>query len=122
MTSFLLQIAIGLAAGILSGLFGIGGGVVIVPALVLLMGYSQVSASGTSLVALLAPVGILGVWQYYAAGKIGVPEIKTGLFIALGLVFGVLGGAKIATSISDQTLRKAFAVFLAAIAIRIWWK
>lgn len=122
MTNYLLQLAIGLTAGILSGLFGIGGGVVIVPSLVFFLGYSQVSASGTSLVALLAPVGILGVWQYYAAGKIGTPEIKTGLFIALGLLFGVLGGAKIATSLSDQTLRKAFAVFLAIIAVRIWLK
>jgi uncharacterized protein len=112
----------GLVAGVLSGMFGIGGGVVIVPMLVLLFGYTQQTASATSLVALLLPVGILGVWQYYGAGKLSPENIKFGLFVALGLFIGAFFGSKISLASSEETLRKGFAVLLVAVAVRLWFK
>lgn len=82
-------IVIGLIAGVLSGLFGIGGGVVIVPALVLLGRMAPKQATGTSLAALLLPVGALGAWQYYRNGLL---DLRAATLIALGLFFGALVG------------------------------
>ncbi|MEE9904425.1 sulfite exporter TauE/SafE family protein [Chlorobium sp.] len=113
---------IGIAAGLLSGMFGVGGGVIIVPALVLMLGMNQHSATATSLVALLLPVGILGVLEYYRAGKISVDNIWIGLVIAAGLFAGAFFGAKIAGSLSGDILRKAFAVFIGIVALRLWFK
>ena len=113
------MLIIGVAAGILSGLFGIGGGLIIVPALVWL-GFTQHAASGTSLVALLLPVGLLGVYEYYQSGKIGMDHIKFGLLIAVGLFIGAYFGSKISISISGDLLRKGFAVLLGFMAIRLW--
>lgn len=112
-------IAIGLGAGVLAGLFGIGGGIVIVPALVFLLGMSQHTATGTSLVALLLPVGILGVWNYYQSGNITAEHIKFGLIVAAGLFVGTFFGSKIALDLSKETLQKAFAVFLIILSIYI---
>jgi uncharacterized protein len=116
----LFYISTGVAAGILAGLFGIGGGIVLVPILVLALGFSQVTASGTSLVALLLPVGILGVLEYYRSGKIGPEHIKIGLFIACGMVVGTLLGAKVAVILPENIMRRAFAVFLVVVAVKIW--
>lgn len=115
----ILFIAIGLAAGVLAGLFGIGGGVVIGPALILLAKYPPQLATGTSLGALLLPVGALGAWEYYRRGNL---NITTSLWIALGLLFGAWVGAKLAQSLSGPQLQKAFAIFLVVIAIRVWVK
>lgn len=119
MTVFYMLI-IGIAAGILSGLFGIGGGLIIVPALVWL-GFTQHAASGTSLVALLLPVGLLGVIQYYQSGIIDMGNIKSGLLIALGLFVGAFFGSKISVAISETMLRKGFALLLGFIAVRLWF-
>lgn len=119
MTIFYMLL-IGTAAGILSGLFGIGGGLIIVPALVWL-GFTQHAASGTSLIALLLPVGLLGVIQYYQSGLIGIDNIKLGLFIALGLFVGAFFGSKISVSISETLLRKSFALLLGFSAVRLWF-
>ena len=89
----LIFIAIGLAAGILAGLFGIGGGILIVPALVQFAKMPFKQAVGTSLGALLLPVGLLGAITYYKAGNL---EPRASLLVALGIVFGALGGAKLA--------------------------
>ncbi|ACF46798.1 MAG: sulfite exporter TauE/SafE family protein [Prosthecochloris sp.] len=117
---FLLMIATGLAAGVLSGMFGVGGGVIIVPVLVLALGFTQHAANATSLVALLLPVGLLGVLEYFRAGKIGTDNIWFGLLIAAGLFFGALLGAKLANGLSGDVLRKMFAVFLGIVAVRMW--
>lgn len=117
----LIFVAIGVFAGICSGLFGIGGGVVIVPILAILLAYPQHVATGTSLVALLLPVGILGVWKYYEAGKILPENIYAGLWIALGIFAGALLGAKIAVDLDEQLLRRMFAVFLLAVAVKLWF-
>jgi uncharacterized protein len=115
----LLFIGIGLAAGVLSGLFGIGGGVVIGPALILLAGFIPVAATGTSLGALLLPVGALGVWEYWKRGHINLPA---SMWIALGLFIGAWFGARLAQTLSGPTLQKSFAVFLVIVAARVWWK
>ena len=110
----------GVLAGIFSGLFGIGGGIILIPILMFLFKLPQATANGTSLVALLLPVGILAVWQYYKAGKIGPENIKAGLLIAVGLFIGAYFGARLAIFLPPQLLKKAFAVFLVAVAIRMW--
>ncbi|HEU4748454.1 MAG TPA: sulfite exporter TauE/SafE family protein [Gemmatimonadaceae bacterium] len=112
-------IAIGLAAGVLAGLFGIGGGIVIGPALILLRGFSPQLAVGTSLGALLLPVGALGAWEYYRRGNLNV---TAALWIALGLLLGAWVGARLAQTMSGPALQKSFAVFLVLIAIRVWVK
>ena len=113
----MLFLLIGLGAGLLSGLFGIGGGVVIVPALVFLAAMAQKTATGTSLGALLLPVGALGAWQYYKAGAL---EPRAALLIAPGLLVGALIGAKIALQLPSRDLQRAFAVFLVVVAGRMW--
>jgi uncharacterized membrane protein YfcA len=115
----LLFIGIGLAAGVLSGLFGIGGGIVIGPALILLAGFIPVMATGTSLGALLLPVGALGVWEYYKHGHI---NLTASMWISLGLFIGAWFGARLAQNLSGPTLQKSFAVFLLLVAVRVWWK
>jgi uncharacterized membrane protein YfcA len=112
---------IGLCAGLLSGMFGVGGGIIIVPALVFFFGMSQQSANATSLIALLLPVGLLGVIEYYRSGNISVEHIGFGLTIALGLFAGAFFGALIATGMPSELLKRFFAVFLVFVAIRLWF-
>ena len=112
-----LYILIGLAAGVLSGLFGIGGGVVIVPALLLLANMTPLAATGTSLGALLLPVGALGAWEYYRTGNL---DIRAALLLAAGLFFGAFFGAKLAQMFTPLVLKRVFAVFLVLVAIRVW--
>ncbi len=112
-------LAIGLAAGVLSGLFGIGGGLLIVPALVFLANFPTKLALGTSLGALLLPVGLLGAYTYYQAGNVNP---RASLLIAVGLFLGAWGGAKIAQELSAATLQRLFAVFIVLMAIRLWVK
>jgi uncharacterized membrane protein YfcA len=115
----ILFIAIGLAAGVLAGMFGIGGGIVIGPALILLAKYQPQLATGTSLGALLLPVGALGAWEYYRRGNL---NITAAMWIALGLFLGAWFGARLAHTLSGPQLQKAFAIFLVIIAIRVWVK
>jgi len=112
----LLFLAIGLAAGVLSGLFGIGGGLVIIPALVLLMHMDQHTAQGTSLGALLLPVGLLGFLSYYRHGHV---HLMGALFIALGLFLGAWVGGVIANALPVRTLSRLFALFLLFVAVRM---
>ena len=114
-TIFLL---IGLGSGVLSGLFGIGGGVVIVPALMLIARMPPAVATGTSLGALLLPVGALGAWAYYQNGTL---NIRAALLIALGLFIGVWFGAQIAQHLTPVQLKRIFAVFLVVVAARVWF-
>src|SRR6478672_3031689 len=111
----ILFIAIGLGAGVLAGMFGIGGGIVIGPALILLAKFQPQLATGTSLGALLLPVGALGAWEYYRRGHLNV---AASLWIALGLLFGAWAGARLAQTLSGPQLQKAFAIFLVLIAVR----
>jgi uncharacterized membrane protein YfcA len=111
-------LTIGLAAGLLSGLFGIGGGIVIVPALLLFGRMDPWTATGTSLGALLLPVGALGAWQYYKNGHV---NITASLLIALGLFLGAYFGARVGMSLNPTTAKRSFAVFLILVSARIWF-
>ena len=113
----MLFLLIGFVAGILSGLFGIGGGIVIVPALIILADFGQKRATGTSLASLLLPVGALGAWVYWKDGNI---DLKAAGFIALGLAIGVFFGAKLVQQVDAVMLRRSFAVFLAIVAVKVW--
>lgn len=115
-TTIILLILIGLAAGFLSGLVGIGGGIIIVPALVLLLGFTQKQAQGTSLGIMLLPIGILAVMQYYKQGYINVNYV---LIVALAFVAGGFLGSKLALSLSDERMKKVFAVILFLISIKM---
>lgn len=112
----------GFVAGILSGLFGIGGGLVIVPALIYLFKVPQHTATATSLVALLLPVGLLAVYEYYRSGKLTPENIQWGLLIALGLFLGAFVGAKVSNYLSEIILRKSFALILFFGAIKMWFQ
>lgn len=111
----------GLATGVCSGIFGVGGGIVLVPILVLVFGLSQTAATGTSLVALLLPVGLLGVLNYYHAEKITGMHIKMGLIIAVGIFLGTYVGSIFSVAVSAATLRKMFSLLLLVVAVRLWW-
>lgn len=106
---------IGLLAGVASGLFGIGGGIIIVPVLVGLLQYEQKRATAISLGALLLPVGLPAVITYYEAGELDIP---TAIPVALGLVVGALGGAKIALGLPSVRVRQLYGVFILLIGIR----
>ena len=100
---------IGLAAGVLSGLVGVGGGIIVVPALVLILGFSQQEAQGTSLGLLLLPVGILAVINYYNKGFI---DVKVVGIMALAFVVGGYFGSKLAVTLSEVVVKRIFAILL----------
>lgn len=104
-----LYIAIGLAAGVLSGIFGIGGGVGIVPALIYLGGFTQHRATGTSLAVLLPPIGIGAMWEYYRHDNVNV---QAAMIIAVAVFAGGWLGAIVANRVSGPYLRLAFSVFV----------
>ena len=112
-----LFLLIGFLAGVLSGLFGIGGGVLIVPALMWVARMPAIQATGTSLGALLLPVGALGAYEYYRKGNVNV---SASLLIAAGLLLGAWLGARWAHTLSPVHLKRAFALLLVAVAARMW--
>ncbi len=120
----ILLLVVGLIAGIFSGMFGIGGGVVIVPALVLI-GLEFKEAVGTSLAALLMPVAIFAVIAYYRAGKL---KFGIAFWIALGLILGGVVGAQIATALETDILVRLYGIFLLYVGWRfleprkLWWQ
>jgi hypothetical protein len=107
--TILAALVLGLLAGVLSGMFGIGGGLVIVPALVVIFGDELKTATGTSLFALMWPVGLLGVLEYWRRGEM---KPVVGLWIAIGLFFGAYVGAKITGMISPAMIRRIYGIFL----------
>ena len=116
MAQLLLLLLIGLGSGVVSGMFGIGGGVIIVPALVYIAGFSQHLAIGTSLAILLPPVGLAAVIEYYRHGHV---DLKVALIVALGLFLGAWAGARYANRLSGPHLRMAFGIFVVCLGIYI---
>ena len=112
-------LALGVAIGIISGLVGIGGGALLVPCLVLMYGMSQRKAQGTSLGALLLPIGLFAFWRYYQDGAV---DLKLAILVAVGFAFGGWFGGGWAQHLADATLRRGFAVLLMVIAVRMFFK
>lgn len=108
-TLIVILVIIGLCAGMLSGLIGVGGGIIIVPALIFFLGFSQHQAQGTSLGLLLLPIGILAVMNYYQKGLI---DVKIVGIMALAFVVGGWLGSKLALTLSEVMLKRVFAVIL----------
>jgi len=114
----IMLILIGVAAGLLSGLVGVGGGIIIVPALVYILAFTQKQAQGTSLAILLLPIGILAVLNYYKDPTVQL-DVKVVALIAVGFLAGSYFGSKLALSWSDITVKKVFAIFLLLFAIKM---
>jgi len=114
--TILSLVLIGIFAGIMSGFVGIGGGVIIVPALVYILGLSQHEAQGTSILLMLPPIGILAFMNYYKAGQI---NISYGVVIAIAFVIGGYFGSKLSLQISAGKVRLIFGILMLYVAIRL---
>lgn len=114
--NYLVLLAIGLVAGVFAGMFGIGGGLIIVPALLFLVKMKDLEAIGTSLAALIPPVGLLGAIEYYRNGYI---NIKYAALIAAGIFVGALFGARIMIGLPPGIVKRVYAAFLIAVAARM---
>ncbi len=114
----LVFLGIGLFAGVLSGLFGVGGGIVIVPGLMFLAKFPAIKATGTSLGAMMLPVGaFIGAMTYYENGNL---DLRASVLIALGMIAGAYIGSHAVQHLSDVQLRRAFAVLLAISSVKVW--
>jgi len=116
---FSLMLLVGIIIGTFSGLIGIGGGVLLIPALVYFFGMSQHQAQGTSLALLLPPIGLLAVIKYYQQGYV---DFKVAAIIAVGFFVGGFLGAKLAVGIPDLVLRRIFALMMILIGVRMFFK
>jgi uncharacterized membrane protein YfcA len=116
MTNIVLYLLVGLIAGLFSGLIGIGGATIMIPALVLLFGLSQHLAQGTTLAMMVPPIGILAAWTYYKAGFV---DLKIAAFLCLGFFIGGLLGAQFAVDIPGHILKKLFGIFLLIVSLRM---
>jgi uncharacterized protein len=116
-TTILLAVLLGIAAGVLAGLFGVGGGILFVPALVAL-GLGQIEAQGTSLLAIL-PTVLAGTWNQRRYGNL---RARTALILGVASIAGVEVGARLATELPETTLRRLFAVLLFAAAAQLVWR
>ncbi|MDE2430984.1 MAG: sulfite exporter TauE/SafE family protein [Burkholderiales bacterium] len=114
MPSWLLYIVIGALGGVASGLFGIGGGIVIVPALIYWAGFSQHSATGTSLAVLLPPIGLAAAFEYYRHGNV---DVRAAIILAIAMFLGSWGGAFIANQIDGPQLRLIFGLFVCGLGM-----
>lgn len=116
--TIIILIIIGIAAGMLSGLVGVGGGLIIVPALVYFLAFSQKQAQGTSLAILLLPIGILAVLNYYKDPQVNL-DVKVVALIIVGFLAGSYFGSKLALALPDATVKKIFAIFMLLVALKM---
>lgn len=116
MTSIWLCLILGLVAGIVSGMTGIGGGIIILPALIFFLGFSQHQAQGTTLALLVPPIDLLAAWTYYQQGYV---DIKVAALLCLGFILGGWFGAKLGISLPNGVLTKIFALLLIISAVRV---
>jgi uncharacterized protein len=115
-SQLIILILIGLISGILSGVFGIGGAIIVIPALIFIMGLTQHQAQGTSLAFMIPPVGILAAWNYWKAGHV---NWKFALILSLTFVVGAYLGSQFSLNIPDRTLRRLFGVLMILMAIKL---
>jgi uncharacterized membrane protein YfcA len=116
----LILLAVGLAAGFLSGMVGIGGGIIIVPVLVYFLGFTQHQAQGTTLFMFLLPIGILGVMNYHKAGHV---DFKTAFIIAITFVAGSYFGSKVAISLDQKMVKQIFGALIIILGAKmLFWK
>lgn len=113
---YALYIILGLVAGIFSGMFGIGGGTILIPALVFILGLTQHQAQGTTLAIMIPPIGLLAAWRYWQAGNV---KISVAGFICIGFFIGGLLGANLIHNVSDPMLKKLFGIYLLFISLRM---
>ncbi|MBI5598446.1 MAG: sulfite exporter TauE/SafE family protein [Deltaproteobacteria bacterium] len=109
-------LVLGLAAGVFGGIFGLGGGAILIPALVYLFGFSQHTAQGTTLAIMVPPIGLLAAWKYYANGHVDLHAVP---LICLGFFFGGLVGAYMIQPVPDLLLKRLFGGFLLIVALRM---
>ncbi len=117
--TIIILIIIGLSAGILSGLVGVGGGIIMVPLFVLFLGLTQHNAQGLSLAVMLPPVTFLAVYNYHTAGSGGNIDWRIAVTVSILFIIGGFIGSKIALQIDQRMLRKIFGVFMLIVAIRL---
>ncbi len=111
-----LYIGLGIVAGIFGGMFGIGGGTILIPALVFLFGLTQHQAQGTTLAIMVPPIGLLAAWRYWQSGNV---KLSMAGFICAGFLIGGLLGANIIHNVSDPMLKKLFGIYLLIISLRM---
>jgi len=109
-------VLVGLLVGVFSGMVGVGGGIILVPILVLFFGFSQHMAQGTSTAMLLPPIGILAAWTYYQKGMV---DVRAAALMCAGFVLGGLFGAKLAIVLPQELLRRGFGVVLLGISLKL---
>jgi uncharacterized membrane protein YfcA len=114
----ILAVILGFVGGVLAGLFGVGGGILFVPTLVLVLGLTQVHAEATSLLAIL-PTALVGAWRQHRHGNV---EWRAALLVGLGSVAGVEGGVQVAKALPEEILRRLFAVFMLFVAANLAWR
>ena len=118
-STLLILITIGVCAGIMSGFIGVGGGVIIVPALVFFLGFTQHEAQGLSITTMLPPIGVLAFYSYYQHGAITKTSIGYGAIIALAFVVGGYIGSKISLKLSPNLIKLIFGVFMLFVAFKM---
>lgn len=112
----LLYVVLGIVAGVLGGMFGIGGGAIIIPALVFLFGLTQHQAQGTTLAIMVPPIGLLAAWRYYQSGNV---KLSIAAFVCLGFFIGGLIGAHFVQNLSGVMLKKMFGVFFLVVSLQM---
>jgi uncharacterized membrane protein YfcA len=118
LSTILILLVIGTITGVMAGMLGIGGGIVVIPALVMIMGLSQQTAQGTSLAMMLPPVGILAVYNYYKAGHV---DIRIAILLAIAFIAGSYFGSKLAITIPQDLMKKIFGVVLFLFALKMFF-
>src|ERR1017187_2805145 len=119
LTTILTIILIGIVAGMFSGFIGIGGGLIVLPALVFFMGFTQHHAQGPSLAMMLPPIGLLAVINYYKSGHITTMELKVAIILATTFILGSYFGSKFAIAISGEVIKKVFGVLIILVGIKM---
>jgi hypothetical protein len=117
-TVLLLLVIVGLVTGVLGGMLGIGGGLILIPSLVYIFGFSQHQAIGTSLAIMLPPIGIFAAYNYYKAGQV---NLKYALILAATFMIGSYFSSRLAIKIPENVLRKTFSIFLILVALKMFF-